>query len=314
MVYTDKPNLSNVIIIGAEGLIGSAVLNAFNIAYKEDEINLYYPERSFLEISDLEQTIDYFTTRYLTNATIINCAVNRFGDFNDMYDTNVKGVKNLTLAAMITQSRLIHVSSDYVFSGMDIQKRYNPDDDITNIFGCESTDTMNTTDRVYKYTYSKVKAEEALLSYPIESTIVRTAWVYGPGGKHKPINFTSDIMANLLVGNKMVITSADLGTPTPSIFVAEQIALRAVEKNWKDKIIHVVGDEIHSRFTWALTIADFLNKKESTDRYKKLISFSLPWDSSNLIKNAAILNSSVVMPKSFELKELTNLYNRLINV
>jgi dTDP-4-dehydrorhamnose reductase len=118
---------------------------------------------------------------------------------------NGAGVATLARACAVSGSRLLHVSTDYVFPG-DAGSPY-PEDAATA--------------PVNAYGRSKLAGEEAIRALlPDRGYLVRTAWLYGEHGR----NFVSTMLR--LAGQRDTVEVVDdqRGQPTWSFALAEQLA------------------------------------------------------------------------------------------
>ena len=110
----------------------------------------------------------------LSPKVIINCAAWTDVDGaenNELQASRVNkdGAENIALAAKECDAKLIHISTDYVFSGKS-ETPWEIDDEINP-----------------QSTYGRTKAEgdsRVLAVYPENSSLVRTAWLYSPWGKN----------------------------------------------------------------------------------------------------------------------------------
>lgn len=83
---------------------------------------------------------------------------------------NTHGAVHVAQAAAQAHSRLLFISTDYVFDG-------------NHTVPYETTDTRNP---ISAYGKSKAEAEERISRILPDSCIVRTSWLFGPGGKCFP--------------------------------------------------------------------------------------------------------------------------------
>ena len=143
---------------------------------------------------------------------ILNCAA--FTKVDDCetkkelaWKVNVEGPKNLAAAAESRGSRLIHISTDYVFDGKkQVPEPYTETDD---------------THPISYYGLTKLEAEKAVAEGTDRYTILRTAWLYGPQGP----NFLKT-MLRLALGDperEIKVVNDQFGSPTWSYRLAEQI-------------------------------------------------------------------------------------------
>jgi dTDP-4-dehydrorhamnose reductase len=146
----------------------------------------------------------------LSPKLMINCAAWTDVDgaeTNELQASRVNGdgAENLALAAKNCRAKMIHVSTDYVFSGegktpWEVDDRINP-----------------------QSAYGRTKAdgeERVLRAYPENSTIVRTAWLYSPWGK----NFAKTMTRLAINGDGEVrVVNDQMGQPTSATDLAKQL-------------------------------------------------------------------------------------------
>jgi dTDP-4-dehydrorhamnose reductase len=146
----------------------------------------------------------------LSPKVIINCAAWTDVDgaeTNELEASRVNGdgAENLALAAKNCGAKLIHVSTDYVFSGEGLTP-------------WQVNDSINP-----QSAYGRTKADgerRALSAYPENSTIVRTAWLYSPWGK----NFAKTMTRLAISGEGEVrVVNDQIGQPTSAADLAKQL-------------------------------------------------------------------------------------------
>lgn len=184
---------------------------------------------------------------------IINCAaytqVDRAEDEPELCrEINVQGVKNLAVLAKSTGARILQLSSDYIFSPSQAQGKV----------------PLKENDRPCPrgvYAQTKAEAEDFLLSIP-GSVVVRTSWLFGPGGR----NFVATILS-LLANQKVVrVVNDQTGCPTSAVDLGQILARMVSEGNFPGGLWHVCNSGFCTWYTFALEI-----RKQALE--KKL----LPW-------------------------------------
>lgn len=147
---------------------------------------------------------------------------------------NVLVPVKLAVALQDQPTRLIHISTDYVFDGKK-GSPYLPEDKRTPIG-----------------VYGKTKAmgEELLLEEFSNTQVIRTSWLYGKNGK----NFPKTIAAKLGAGEDVGVVSDQFGSPTHTLDLAEFI-YRAGRAPMADRILHGVSTGSASWFDFAQAIA-----------------------------------------------------------
>jgi dTDP-4-dehydrorhamnose reductase len=146
----------------------------------------------------------------LSPKVIINCAAWTDVDGAESHEldasrVNSEGPENLALAAKMSNSKLIHVSTDYVFSG-------------ENHLPWQTADEINP-----QSAYGRTKAlgeSRVLASNPESSFVVRTAWLYSPLGK----NFAKTMAKLAIKGESEVrVVNDQVGQPTSAMDLAKQL-------------------------------------------------------------------------------------------
>jgi dTDP-4-dehydrorhamnose reductase len=140
--------------------------------------------------------------------TIINCAaytnVDKCeSDADGAMKANAAGPRNLALAAEETGAKLIHISTDYVFSGDDASPRNEWD--------------MPNPQSVYGY--SKLLGEQYVRQFCRRSFIVRTAWLYGYTGN----NFVKTVLKAARETGKVKVVNDQRGNPTNAADLAHHL-------------------------------------------------------------------------------------------
>jgi dTDP-4-dehydrorhamnose reductase len=118
---------------------------------------------------------------------------------------NSDGAENVARGAKICGAKLIHISTDYVFSGESVTP-WKVDDPINP-----------------QSAYGRTKADgerRAIETYSEKTSIVRTAWLYSPWGK----NFAKTMTRLALNGHGVVrVVNDQMGQPTSATDLAKQL-------------------------------------------------------------------------------------------
>jgi len=146
----------------------------------------------------------------LSPKVIINCAAWTDVDGAESNEieaskVNGDGAENLAIVAKNCGAKLIHVSTDYVFSG-------------------ESKSPWQTGDAINPQSaYGRTKADgetRVIRTYSEKTTVVRTAWLYSPWGK----NFAKTMTRLAINGDGEVrVVSDQMGQPTFAMDLANQL-------------------------------------------------------------------------------------------
>jgi len=194
----------NWLVTGGSGQLGIAVSEEL------DSRGLVFTALSSrdLDITDSKSVKEFVAQN--SPSVIVNCAAwtdvdGAEGNEESAARVNGDGAENLAIAASNSGARLIHVSTDYVFSG-ESQKPFEINAQV---------------DPRSAYGRTKADGEKRVLnSYPENSYIVRTAWLYSAKGK----NFARTMTRLALNGeNEVRVVNDQVGQPTSALDLAQQI-------------------------------------------------------------------------------------------
>lgn len=132
---------------------------------------------------------------------------------------NTLGAVNVARAAASAKAKLLFVSTDYVFDG------------------AKSTpyETSDPRHPISAYGKSKSEAEEKILDILPNACIVRTSWLFGPGGKCFPDTILK-LAVRLPEGEVVTVVNDQRGCPTYTLDLADAIV--ALCKSQAQGIIH----------------------------------------------------------------------------
>ena len=203
-----------ILITGAKGQLGCEIAKCFERGYTElgvpevlkEKNNVRLIDIDELDISDIEE-VKAFLLEEKYDA-VINCAaytnVNKCETERELaFKANAIGPRNLAIAAGIIGAKLVHVSTDYVFSG-DSSVPY-VEWDICN------------PQSVYGKT--KYLGEEYVKQFSEKYFIVRTSWLYGYYGA----NFVKTMRKIASEKGACRVVSDQRGNPTNAADLAHHI-------------------------------------------------------------------------------------------
>lgn len=151
---------------------------------------------------------------------------------------NVLVPVKLAVALQDQPTRLIHISTDYVFDGE------------------KGSPYLLEDNRSPLGVYGKTKAmgEELLLDEFSNTQVIRTSWLYGKNGK----SFPKTIGQKLAGGDQVRVVSDQVGSPTHTLDLAEFIH-RVGKEALQERILHGVSTGSTSWFGFSQAIAESLN-------------------------------------------------------
>lgn len=196
----------NIVITGVQGLLGHEVAHVCE--EQGDKVvgtDVRLPSMP-LDITDLAAIRNVLS--FLKPEWLINCAA--FTDVDGCetrqdaaYELNARAPGYLARACEEYGTKLLHMSTDYVFSG-NKEEPY-----------CETDET----DPLSIYGKSKRAGEIAIQEGIEHYIIVRTQWLFGPYGK----NFVSTILNIARDKDKITVVNDQHGSPTYSKDLARAI-------------------------------------------------------------------------------------------
>lgn len=190
-----------------------------------------------LDITNRLETIA-FVRRHQPD-TIISCAAFTNVDGCEeqpeaAFKVNAVGAANLAQAAEKIGARLIHVSTDYVFSGA--------------ANGGRPLDESERPAPISVYGKTKALGEEYVRDFCRRYFIVRTAWLYGAAGK----NFVKTMVAAGKKFGKLEVVNDQLGNPTNAEDLAHHLLKLAVSHDYG--VYHCTGEGVCSWYDFAAEI------------------------------------------------------------
>jgi dTDP-4-dehydrorhamnose reductase len=231
-------NKTNFILVtGADGLLGSYVtkeLDKNGISYKGFS-------RKMLDITDSSSLSNAFMNSKPTH--VINCAaftnvLKAEENKTAAYLVNVEGTRNLVYYSNMFSTKLIHISTDFVFDGNSDSGVYFPD---------SKKNPLN------YYGFTKHLAEEHIIEYSRKYLIIRTSWLYG----ERSNNFVSKILHMAKLGHEITVVNDEFGSPTYALDLASKII--SIVQEPISGIIHLTNSGSVSRYDLACKISDLSN-------------------------------------------------------
>ena len=189
-----------ILVTGANGQIGQE----FALLSKNSRHIWLCLDRYGLDITNEAQVIkvlESFQPEVIINTAAYTKVDKAEVESNQAMMINSLGARHLAKMCQQIKAVLIHLSTDYVFSG-NSDRPYSEDDDVGPLG---------------VYGESKLAGEEAVISYCEKFIILRTSWVFGVYGN----NFVKTILKLSKEKDELNIVSDQWGSPTSSRAIAE---------------------------------------------------------------------------------------------
>jgi dTDP-4-dehydrorhamnose reductase len=239
---TKHPN--RLLVTGASGLLGHKIVglvkNGYTIIPLHNTRPLH-PNSLRIDITNLSETHTLFN-KLKPNAVIHTASETNVDkcetEKEHTWKVNVEGTRNIALACAKTNSKLVYISTDYVFDG---EKGNYTEKDKPN--------------PINYYGITKLEGEKQVTQHCKNYAILRTSVLYGWHPWKQ--NFATWIISKLKQQQKITVVEDHYNTPT----LADNLAEMAVEVAMKDLrgVYHASGRERMSRYEFAKQIAKTFN-------------------------------------------------------
>lgn len=205
----------NTLIIGKHGQVAQALM-----ATKPTHIEALSMGRKAINIWNVDDILKVI--KHYNVQTIINTAAYTHVDLaqshvEEAFSLNEQAAANIAAASKIAQARLIHLSTDYVFSG---EKR-------SPYLVTDVAKPINI------YGESKLAGERAAILENSSTCIVRTSWLYSQFGD----NFVKTILSLMEKKEQLAIIDDQASCPTSAIAFS-QFLWRLSQQAHLDNIYH----------------------------------------------------------------------------
>lgn len=220
-----------VLVTGAKGQLGTDIV----LMLKKNDVNVVGYGRVDLDITNLndvrrilytERPDVIIHTAAYTNVDLAETEV------DEAYLVNAIGTKNIAQISEEIESKLVYVSTDYVFDGTKMQPN--------NEFECTSPLGI--------YGKSKLAGEQFVKDLSTRYFIVRTSWVYGTHGN----NFVKTMLKLGAEKEELKVVNDQIGSPTYTVDLSERII--DLINTEKYGTYHISNSEHCSWYDFALAI------------------------------------------------------------
>ena len=245
--------MKKVLLIGADGMLGGELKERLEKKYE-----VYGTTIETLDITDKEAVIK--EAKEVKPDYIINCAAYTNVDGCEVNKelamaVNGQAVLNIAEAAKKEGAIFIHVSTDYVFSGnLSIDKYYTEDMEPAPVSSYGKTKLVG-----------EENAKKAEKYY-----ILRTAWLYGIGGK----NFVKTMLRLSKDHDIISVVNDQHGSPTSTTTLCSIIE-QIMEKKPEYGIYHSTNEGFTTWYDFTKKIFRYANIKTevrpiTSEEYKKM--------------------------------------------
>lgn len=230
-----------LLITGGQGQLGAALEQALHehhvTAWDYDKLDVTQREAVFDAVSQIQPDLIIHCAAY---TDVDGCA----RDPQRAYAINGLGTQNVALACRAFETAMLHVSSNEVFAG-------------DNPAGYEEWMARRP---INAYGRSKAAAEKFVESSLRRYYIVRTAWLYAPGGR----NFIHAILQRAQKAGELRVVADEVGNPTYVHDLAQAISQLIATEQYG--AYHFVNEGATSRWAFANEILRLAGLTEIANR------------------------------------------------
>ncbi len=239
-----------LLVTGAAGMLGTEVL----AAGRRRDHDVIALTRAELNVCDAAAVSGSFER--LAPDAVVNCAAWTDVDGAESDEAaalEINGVAPglLARAAGEAGARLIHVSTDYVFSGR------------SELPYVESDQTGPRS----AYGRTKLAGEKAIVAEGIPHAIVRTSWLFGPAGR----NFVTTMLGLAEDRDEVAVVSDQVGAPTYAGHLAD--ALVEVAERQLGGLMHIAGS---GHCSWADFAAEIFRQSGAPCKVRRVSTADFP--------------------------------------
>ena len=220
-----------ILVTGARGQLGREAVLAFT-ARGDDVTGIDHAELDLAGSDDIAAAIAAHKADW-----IINCAAYTQVDQAEeeaelAFAVNRDAARAVAQGAQQSHSRLLHVSTDFIFGGKQATP-YREDDkgDALSVYG-----------------QSKWEGEQAVMAVLPQALILRTAWVYGVHGN----NFVKTMLRLMAERDELKVVDDQIGSPTWTADIVR--AMQALMENDAAGTYHFTNEGVASWYDLACEI------------------------------------------------------------
>jgi dTDP-4-dehydrorhamnose reductase len=263
-----------VMVLGASGLLGQALMREWS-GNSNEIVGLCSRDVNICDVAKVQEVVEKARPEWIVLAAAYT-DVDGCETHQDLaFAVNRDGAVNVARAAKQSGSKLLFLSSDYVFDG----KKTSP---------YEIDDARNPQS---VYGRAKAEAEIGLIEALPQCCIARTSWLFGVGGKCFP-----DTILKLASSRPALdVVNDQRGCPTYSVDLARAI-IQLCRKD-ASGIVHVTNSENCSWFEFAREIvsrAGLATEVRPTSTEK--MARPAPRPAYSVLSAASLARYEIIMP------------------
>lgn len=200
-----------IMVTGATGILGQEVLRVLNNRGHQC-LGVSTADFDLLDAAAVRRAVLAYMPEAIVHCAAYTAVDQAESEPEKCIAVNGMGAVHLARAALAADARLLYVSTDYVFDGA----------------GDAPHEVSDHTAPLNVYGLSKLQGEEAVRGMMSKYFILRTSWVFGPGGR----NFVSTMRRLGRERTQISVVADQVGAPTYAPDLAQLIADMIVTRRY----------------------------------------------------------------------------------
>lgn len=227
-----------ILVTGANGQLGKSLQDA---SAQFPDLDLTFLGRDRLDVTDKESCFREITPEFdfLINTAAYTAVDAAEDNKKDASEVNSDGVYKLIKACELAKVRIIHISTDYVFSG-DKASPYVETDQ---------------TGAITYYGKTKEQAEKEIFNHTKNGVIIRTSWMYSSYEN----NFLNTMLGLTNKMDSISVVGDQIGSPTSAHDLASFLLTIIPLLQFKEdepSIYHFANSGVASWYDFAMAIME----------------------------------------------------------
>jgi len=210
--------LVRALVLGAGGLLGSELLKLL-----PDSTGVTRAQLSVTDLGAMNGAMSHYQPQVVFNCAAYNAVDGAETEEEAAFQVNAQGAFNVALACAQNEVRLVHFSTNFVFSGT-LDRPYLENDEVGPLG---------------VYGKSKLEGEKLISMVMPRAVIIRTAALFGGDGSRQRRNFPERILERASAGERLRVVSDQSINPTYTADLAAAAIALASEDT--DGVVHVVN-------------------------------------------------------------------------
>lgn len=223
-----------IVVTGSKGQLGHALCLWLSNNGIDNVVAVDLDE---LDITNEAAVGDFFAVerpQYIVNCAAYTAVDRAESEPLQCRQVNAVAVGILAHAAKKYGTRMVHISTDYVFDG-NTNRPYIEND---------------ATNPLQEYGASKLEGERMLLDSEADAVVLRTQWLYSPWG----VNFVKTMLRLGRERSSLRVVADQIGSPTSALDLATAIGMIITGDRWTSGVYHCSSEGVASWFDFTLAI------------------------------------------------------------